>query len=153
MKSEFDSKDDEDYKSSLVVKSVTAQSIKNFVKQSYTDIFSEAVTLLRDIIYIETQFNIKFSQSFMKNSNDKRSVFPQMINDEKMAEYLELKINYQKILRKLLHIRSGFTKKLLIDISSTIYTLQDVAPCESESCGVIQSKSRSIKRTANSKNK
>ena len=80
---------------------------------------------------METEFKFKYNKILLKDKYLRKKVFPQMMKDEKMNEYLDLKINYQKLLRKLLIIRSEFTKKLMVDIVSSVYTLQDVAPWES----------------------
>lgn len=60
----------------------------------------------------------------------KTTIFPQVMDEAKESNNRNIKDEYVEILKQLLEIRSGFTKKLMVDIVSTVNTVHDVEPAE-----------------------
>lgn len=88
------------------------QTIKSAVSQRYSDVFSDAVLTLRDIIQCEIEMNTGVDNIKTNRRNSKKisQVFPAMIDSEKFNEYLEMKIHFKQLLDGLLRVRSEFNK-------------------------------------------
>jgi predicted nuclease with TOPRIM domain len=99
----------------------------HYIKGSYSDNFEEATKLLTEIVKIESE-HMHIIKPIKKKSNVV-SVIPSNLDDTILENYTQIKIRYKQLLESLLATRSAFTKKMKIDITSTIHTLQNVQPC------------------------
>jgi hypothetical protein len=101
-----------------------------YIKGSYSDNFDEATKLLMEIVKIESE-HMHLIKPIKKKSNVV-SVIPTNFDDTILENYNQIKNRYKQLLKDLLATRSAFTKKMKIDLTSTIHTLQNVQPCVEE---------------------
>lgn len=98
----------------------------NYIKGSYSDNFEEATKLLKQMVTFESE-NMHIIKA-SKKKRDSVSIVPTNLNDPHFLNYCKTKIRYKELFENLLATRSAFTKKMKIDITSTIHTIQNVEP-------------------------
>ena len=119
-------------------------SSKSVISHRYSDVFSDAVLILRDIIQYETEMKKELGGPEEKKhrTHNMKQIFPIMIDNDKFNEYIEMKIYLKQLLDGLLRVRSEFNNKLRIDIRSPIFTVQDVQPEEIKNQKVLTTRGR-----------